>query len=674
MHVPTFRPAPAAVGNPEAERHWRGGLEHARAGRWKDAERAYARAVRAAPGEALFRVNLGQARRKLGDLEGACAAADEALRVAPGDPLATQLRLATRLERHRFADALEDAERTAHQPQAGAPQWTDYAVALYHVDRNVDAASALLQALGREPDFFPAHVLLCNVFDRLGLNAEAVECLRTAVALRPGWGAGLSGIVYHSLAACDWTKLDADLQALHAVLERPDPLDFGPFMFLSSGADAATQRRVFADYTKLFYGNLAPLPPIEPAACARTQRLRVGYLSNDFHQHATALLVAQVFELHDRSRFDVRLYSYGKGDGTPMRRRLESAGDAFVDIAGLSDLEAAQRIRDDGIDVLVDLKGHTLNARTAIMALRPAPVQVAWLGFPGTMGAGFIDYAVTDPVVTPPALADGFSEKLAWMPDCYQPNDRLRAVDAPPGRAACGLPEHGFVFCCFNQTYKVRPGLFDVWCRLLAATPGSVLWLLQSNPQAVDNIRREARHRGIDPGRIVFAPLVPSHANLARLTHADLFLDTLPVNAHTTASDALWSGVPLVTCPGDTFAARVAASLLHAVGLPELVVPDMAAYEATARAIAADPQRLAELKARLRAARDTAPLFDSARTTRALEDLFLRMAERWRAGLPPDHLEPRPAVAPDHPASRPAAEPDHPVPRPAAPPGDACVP
>jgi protein O-GlcNAc transferase len=398
------------------------------------------------------------------------------------------------------------------------------------------------------------------------------------------------------------------------------------------------------------------MAPVAPTARPAAARLRIGYLSNDFHQHATAMLIAHVLELHDREHFDVRLYSYGSADGSAMRRRLEAGSESFVDIAGFSNREAAQRIRDDGIDILIDLKGYTLNARTAIMAMRPAPIQVAYLGFPGTMGADFIDYAIVDPVVAPPGMADAFVEKLAWLPDCYQPNDRLREVGTPPGREACGLPAQGFVFCCFNHTYKIRPEIFDIWCRLLAATPDSVLWLLQSNPQARGNLIREAGARGIDPSRLVFAPVVPSSENLARLTHADLFLDTLPVNAHTTASDALWSGVPIVTCAGDSFVGRVAASLLHAVGLPQLVAADLAAYEALAGAIASDPARLAELKAHLMRARTAAPLFDSALTTRGLESLYLRMAERWRAGLPPDHLQLRRLAGADAPAPLPAKE------------------
>ncbi|HYF58319.1 MAG TPA: hypothetical protein VEA81_05130, partial [Burkholderiaceae bacterium] len=293
----------------------------------------------------------------------------------------------------------------------------------------------------------------------------------------------------------------------------------------------------------------------------------------------------------------------------------------------------------------VDLKGYTLNARTGIVARRPAPVQAAWLGFPGTMGTDVVDYAIVDPVTAPPAMAEHFSEKLAWMPECYQPNDRLRRVGPTPDRAACGLPESGVVLCCFNHTYKIRPETFDVWCRLLRDVPGSVLWLLESNPQARENLLREAAARGVEPGRLVFAPLRDTPDHLARLVHADLFLDTLPVNAHTTASDALWMGVPVLTCAGDAFVGRVAASLVHAAGIPELAVADMAQYEATARAIATDPARLAALKARVADARDRSPLFDAARFARSLEDLYARMIGRWRDGLPPEHLEPRPPRA-----------------------------
>ncbi len=631
---------PAALQN-DAERHWRSGVEHARAGRWKEAEKAHARATRIAPHEALFWVNLGQARRKLGDVDGAIEAASRALEADPRSTLGAQLRLAVRMESNRFADAIEDAERAVQRDDAGHAAWLEYAVALDRVGRHREAVSAALKALSRKPDLFDAYVLLCNAFDPLGLHAEAVECLRTGIALRPGWEQGLGGVLYHSLFACDWRHLDADIDALRTAIAQPRPHDVGPFMFLSLGADAATQKRIFTEHAQRLFGDVRPLPEPGRPRGAPPERVRVGYLSNDFNSHATATLLVRVLELHDRSKVEVRAYSYSRDDGSPLRRRIEAAFDVLVDVSEMSDAQAAQRIRDDGVEILVDLKGYTRHARAGIVALRPAPVQVAWLGFPGTTGMACVDYAIVDPVVVPPANADEFSEKLAWLPDCYQPNDRLRAIGPSPGRAACGLPEDGVVFCCFNHTYKIRPEVFDVWCRLLRDVPGSVLWLLESNPQARANLVREAEARGIDAQRLVFAPLVATDANLARLRHADLVLDTLPVNAHTTASDALWAGTPIVTCVGDAFVGRVCASLLSAVGLPELATDDLEAYEALARSLALDPVRRASIRERLRVGREHGPLFDSERFARELDALYLRMAERWRAGLPPDHLPPR---------------------------------
>ena len=642
--LPAFAaPSRAPRRNPEAERHWKSGVEHGRAGRWKEAEKAYARAVKIAPGDAVFWVNLAHARRKLNDLAGAIEACDAALRADPDCLLAQQLRATARMERHRYNEALEDAQAVALRPGAGFEDWVNYGVALERSDRHLDAVSPLMRALSLKPDGFEAYILLCNVFDRLKMYEEAVEVLRTAVALRPGWPAGLAGIVHHALHACNWRTLDADLQALAARLDEPGPYDLNPFMFLSFGADGATQRRMFADHMALRFGGITPLPT-PPHARSDGARVRIGYLSNDFQLHATALLIAQVLERHARDQVEVFLYSYGVDDRSAMRDRLKVAADRFVDISGMSDLEAAQRIRADGVEVLVDLKGYTLNARTAIMALRPAPVQVAWLGFPGTMAAPFIDYAIADPVVLPPECAEEFSEHIAWLPDCYQPNDRAREIGPTPTRAACGLPETGFVFSCFNHTYKIRPQTFDIWCRLMHAVPGSVLWLLASNPQAQANLKREAQARGIEPTRVIFAPVLSPRDHLGRLAHADLFLDTAPINAHTTASDALWAGVPVLTRQGDTFVSRVAASLLHAVGLPELVAPDEQAYERIALEMATDPDRLRALRARLWQNRETAPLFDSARMAGELDALYRRMAERSRQGLPAAPLEARAVV------------------------------
>ena len=364
--------------------------------------------------------------------------------------------------------------------------------------------------------------------------------------------------------------------------------------------------------------------------------IRLGYLSADFRDHATAHLTAALFAQHDRSRFEVVGYSLGADDGSAVRRRVVDAFDRFVDLHDLSSAAAAQRIHADGIDVLVDLNGYAQNGRPQILAQRPAPIQVNYLGYPGTMGARFIDYIIVDPVVVPMDQQAFFTERLVHLPDCYQANDSRRAMaEAAPSRAACGLPKHGFVYCCFNNPSKITPTIFALWMRLLLAHPGSVLWLLQSNLLMVSNLRHEAATRGVAPERLVFAPPLPLAEHRARHRQADLMLDTLPYGAHTTMSDALWAGLPAVTCLGDTFAGRVGASLLRAAGLPDLVTTTLADYETLARNLAARPQELAAIGERLTRNRATAPLFDTARFTRHIEAAYGRMCEMRRAGTAP---------------------------------------
>jgi predicted O-linked N-acetylglucosamine transferase (SPINDLY family) len=346
--------------------------------------------------------------------------------------------------------------------------------------------------------------------------------------------------------------------------------------------------------------------------------------------------MAELFERHDRARFEIYGYSTGRDDGSPLRARLVSAFDHFIDAQALSHAEAAQRIHDDRIDILIDLKGYTGDSRTEILVNRPAPIQVNSLGYPGTMGADFIDYIIADPTTAPLNHQPFYSEAIVDLPHCYQPNDTQRAISATtPSRAACGLPEEGVVFCCFNGAYKLSPPLFDVWMRLLLASPGGVLWLLVSAEGVKANLRREAEARGVGGERLVFGDVLPLEDHLARHRLADLFLDTAPINAHTTASDALWAGLPVLTILGDSFAGRVAASLVRTVGLPELVAASLADYEAIALELAADPAKLAALKARLATQRGTAPLFDIARYTADLERAYAAMVERWQGGLPP---------------------------------------
>lgn len=369
-------------------------------------------------------------------------------------------------------------------------------------------------------------------------------------------------------------------------------------------------------------------------------KLRVGYLSTDFHRHATAYLIAELFELHDRARVEVCAYSYGPDDGSAIRRRLVGACDRFVEIAGASFEDAARCIYRDEIDILIDLKGYTRATRTEILALKPAPIQVSYLGYPGTMGADFIDYIITDRFISPPDQEPFFSEKFVYLPDCYQVNDRQRKIaEQTPTRTESGLPEDGVVFCCFNNTYKITPAVFDIWMRVLKGIPGSVLWLLEANGGSVVNLRREAKKRGVHPERLVFTPRMSMEKHLARFRIADLFLDTFPYNAHTTASDALWAGLPVLTCAGETFASRVAGSLLTAIGLPELITTSLADYEALALRLARSPARLAGLRKRLQKNRLTAPLFDSPRFTRHIESAYQMMWEVYLKGEAPHRMD-----------------------------------
>ncbi len=450
-----------------------------------------------------------------------------------------------------------------------------------------------------------------------------------------------------SRAWCEWADFDTWRERALQALDDPDAPATPPFHLLSlPGITAAQQRRCAERWMAArLRASAAPraLLAAEFAGAAASgvphERIRVGYLSSDFHQHATSLLMVEMLEAHDADHFALHAYSSGADDGLGMRQRLRARFDAFTDIGPMDDMQAARAIHADGIDILVDLKGFTAGTRTELLTYRPAPVQVSFLGYPGTIGGDVCDYLISDPFITPASACGDYSESMACLPDSYQPHGR-RALPVPgPSRAAVGLPDEGIVFCCFNQAFKFTPEVFSIWCALLDGTPGSVLWLL-ADDRAEGNLRREAMQRGIRPDRLVFAPDCPQAEHLARLALADLVLDTLPYNAHTTASDALWAGVPVLTCAGDTFASRVAGSLLRAAGLPELVTGSLADYAELAQALASDPARLAVLSRRLQDQRMSAPLFDVRRYTLDLETLYRGMWRRHTDGLAPVALGP----------------------------------
>lgn len=433
---------------------------------------------------------------------------------------------------------------------------------------------------------------------------------------------------------CEWENFDEWRSKIREIIAGNEVGKIPPFLLLSMDGFTATEQRRCAE---LWMKERSEECPADKSGLkVRTERqikskIRLGYLSCDFHEHATALLLVEMFESHDRERFELFAYSYGLDDGKGMRDRLERTFDRFIDIQSLSSAEAAEAIHRDEVDILVDLKGYTAATRTVILTFRPAPVQVNYLGYPGTLGTEFCDYLITDHFLNPPGSSADYREILAYLPDTYQPHGRYSPIGERPTRREVFLPEDGFIFCCFNQTFKITPEIFDIWCRLLLDVPGSVLWLLE-NPLAEGNLRREAFQRGITAERIIFAENMPQIEHLGRLQLADVVLDTLPYNAHTTASDALWVGVPVITCAGETFSSRVAGSLLKAVGLSELITTDLDAYYQLAFELATSSSSLEDVKEKLAANRLTTALFDIVGYTRNLESLFEGMWQRHLDG------------------------------------------
>lgn len=608
--------------------------------------------------------------RRLGQGVAALARFDEALRAQPDLAKAHVSRANVLNDLKRWPEALAASNRALElQPslataanaagnalvglgqaqQAVARFQAAIALSPGYVDPQVNLGNTLL-GLGRARAAFEAYDAAvrggaqspaafmgrANALAALGLWREAAEGYEAAAGRAPEWPMLRGRSLHARMKICDWRTFATDAAALRRSL-RAGRLSSPPFPLLALPSSAAEQKRCAELHMAAHHGRGRPAPPPRPPGDG--DRIRVGYFSADFHEHATAYLMADLFETHDRARFEIVGFSFGPKSGSPIRQRVEAAFERFFDVSGLGDETVVELSRSLGIDIAVDLKGETTGSRPGVFAQRAAPVQVSYIGYPGATGADFIDYLVADPILIPEAERIHYGEKVAYLPVCYQPNDRHRV--RPPRRSRRedhGLPPDGFVFASFNNNYKILPEVFAIWMQLLWAVPGSVLWLFEDNPDAAANLRAEAALRGVDPARLVFAARAPLEAHLERHHHIDLFLDTSPCCAHTTASDALWMGAPVLTRLGDTFAGRVAASLLNAVGLPELVTTSADAYEALALDLARDRTRLSALRAHLEATAAGSPLFDTPRLARDLEALYVAMRERALAGLPPDHL------------------------------------
>ena len=549
--------------------------------------------------------------------------------------------------------------------------WSNKSVPLSKLKRFLEASKACDKALSLKPDYAEAYYNKGNALNELKHFDEAIVHYDKALCLQPDYaeawnnkGVALDAAKHFSEAIAHYERalsLQSDLEwiygdLIHAkmkICSWSDLLEYSeniarkvlaneqitsPFPMLSLIDDSLLHKRSSEIYTRTKYPFNPALGPLLKRP--KSQQIRIGYFSADFHNHATGYLMAELFELHDKSQFELIGFSFGPIKNDEMRQRLEKSFDYFIEVGNKSDIETAQLSRSLNIDIAVDLKGFTKDLRAGIFAHRAAPIQVNYLGYPGTMGADYIEYIIADKTLIPLDAQSCYSEKVVYLPNSYQVNDRGRLISERQfTRLELGLPEDRFVFCCFNNNYKILPATFDGWMRILKAVEGSVLWLLQDNLWAVENLKKEAQKQGIDAKRLVFADRMPLSEHLARHCQANLFLDTFPYNAHTTASDALWTGLPVLTLMGQSFASRVAASLLNAMGSPELVTNTREEYEALAIELAMNPKKLADIKLKLTNNRLTTPLFDTPLFARHLESAYIKMYEQYLKGFPPECID-----------------------------------
>jgi predicted O-linked N-acetylglucosamine transferase (SPINDLY family) len=639
--------------------------------RWDEALASYDRSLALNPADALAYYNRGSVLKQLKRFDEALASYEQAIALQAGYVEAFINRGNVLVELQRFAEAVASYDKAIEHRPVHAEAFMGRGTALLSLMRTGEALASYEQAIALKADYAEAYINRGNVLELLqqheaavasyqrGIElkpdyAEAYRCLGAAlvqlkrfdeaiasydraVELKPDQKYLLGARQYAKMQSCDWTGQAPDvermIEGLKARRTASDPLTVLALL------DSLPLQRLAAE---IWVREECPpndtLGPIAPRA--RADRIRVGYFSADFRIHPVSVLTAELFESHDRARFEITAFAFGPDTDDVVRARLRRAFDRFIDVREQPDTDVALLARKLDIDIAVDLGGFTRNARSKIFALRAAPVQVSYLGYPGTLGTSYIDYLVADRRLVPDGSEQHYAEKIIYLPDSYLVNDTKRPIaERVFAREELGLPRSGVVFCCFNGSFKITPTTFDSWMHILKRVDGGVLWLSEGHPTAVSNLRAEAALRNVDPQRLIFAQPMPSMAaHLARHRAADVFLDTLPYNAHTTASDALWAGVPVLTCAGQAFAARVAASLLTAIDLPELITTTPAQYEDLAVRLATNPAQLDQVRQKLARNRLNTPLFDTARFTRHLESAFVQIYERSHAKLPPDHI------------------------------------
>ncbi len=646
------------------------GVVSAQRKQYSDAIKYLSNSLKALPKNSLALSNLGNVFLELKEYGNAIDAYDKSIKIDPKYEEVWSNKGVALKELKRYDEAIAHYDKALSLKTDYAEGWSNKGNTLHELKRYDEAIAHYDKALSLKPDYHEAWTNKGVALKELKRYDEAIAHYDKALSLKHDYVEGWSnkGVTLHELKRydeaiahydkalslkhdihwvsgdllhtkmkiCCWSDLAESLEHISKKLVANKKV-IQPFPLLALNDETLIHNKSSEIYIESRYPFNPVLGPIPKYP--KRQKIRIGYFSADFHNHATGYLTAELFELHNKNQFELIGLSFGPMANDEMRQRLLKSFDQFIEVGGKSDIEVARLSRDLNIDIAVDLKGFTQDSRTGIFAYRAAPIQVNYLGYPGTMGAEYIDYIIADKTLIPTEFQSCYSERVVYLPNSYQVNDRKRTIsDRQFTRQELGLPEDGFVFCCFNNNYKILPATFEGWMRILKAIEGSILWLFQDNAWAVNNLKNEAEKHGITADRLVFAERLSLPQHLARHRQADLFLDTFPCNAHTTASDALWAGLPVLTLMGRSFASRVAASLLNAIGLPELITTTQEEYEALAIELAINPQKLEKIKLRLIHNRQTAPLFDTTLFTKNIEAAYIQMYESYRADLVPEHI------------------------------------
>jgi protein O-GlcNAc transferase len=579
--------------------------------------------------------NLGIAFNSLHLFQDSLNAYDKAISLRPSFYEAWSNKSRPLCKLRRYAEASEACDKALLLHPEYAEGLSNKGNALYELERFEEAIIFFDEALRLRPSYAEAFLNKGHALFQLGRYVEAISSYEEALLLNPDIDWLYGCLIFAKMKICDWIGIDNYIEKISSKVMLGNKV-IDPLPFLALVDDSFLHKKA----AEISIQSRHPLNPIlgEPPKHSKKKKIRIGYFSADFKIHPVAFLIAELFEMHDKNQFEIYAFSLICGEDQ-MRDRIASSVDHFIDVENKSDLEIAQLSRSHSIDIAVDLSGFTQYSRTGIFAHRAAPIQVNYLGYPGTTGSDYFDYIIADRVLIPTESQAFYSEKIAYLPNSYQVNDRKRSISN--GRFTkdeLGLPKNGFIFCCFNSSHKILPATFGGWMRILHAVEGSVLWLFEDSLSSTENIRLEASRRGIDPNRLIFAQKLPLEDHLARYCLADLFLDTAPYNAHTTASDALWAKLPVLTLMGESFASRVAASLLNAIGIPELITHTQNEYEEMAILLATNPEKLLVIKENLITNRLSKPLFDTALFSRNIETAFIQIYQRYQADSLPDHL------------------------------------